>query len=379
MSRLRAKCVVSRVPKCEAPGAPKYREKVNSRWQPGHPPGDTPARLTTRRTSCCLLLFSAGMLLFALTRSIVGFAFLLGVWNTSAQNGVKADQAEAQYRLQLPVDEVVLTFHAVDHHGLPVKDLKLNEVRLRDNSSPPRRIIAFDSIVDRPIRAAILVDTSDSMQHFVQESKHIAERFAEGILRQRSDQRTVIDFAYASNTAARWTADPSALFEQIQNVRLGAMSPVKGTAILNTIFRTCAYGFKNADPTSTGNSILLFSDGEDNASMTSMEEALRACQSSNTVVYAFRIPSSDAKSSTGPKTLADLAANTGGQVFPADESPDAIGNDLKTIESEMRNQYRLIYTPASLKHDGSFHSIELQLPDRVDKLEVRSGYFAARK
>jgi hypothetical protein len=65
-------------------------------------------------------------------------------------------------------------------------------------------------------------------------------------------------------------------------------------------------------------------------------------------------------------------------VFPADETPDAIWNDLKRIESEMRNQYRLVFTPANLKRDGAFHSIELQMPDRVDQVEVRSGYFAAR-
>lgn len=86
--------------------------------------------------------------------------------------------------------------------------------------------------------------------------------------------------------------------------------------------------------------------------------------------------SSDAQDSTGPKTLADLAVNTGGRVFPADAAPDAIWNDLKTIESEMRNQYRLVYTPANLKHDGSYHEIDLQPPDRVDRFDVRSGYYA---
>ena len=45
---------------------------------------------------------------------------------------------------------------------------------------------------------------------------------------------------------------------------------------------------------------------------------------------------------------------------------------------EMRNQYRLVYNPAELKHDGAFHEIELQPPDRVSRVAVRSGYFAPR-
>jgi hypothetical protein len=46
------------------------------------------------------------------------------------------------------------------------------------------------------------------------------------------------------------------------------------------------------------------------------------------------------------------------------------------VEADLRNQYRLVYRPAELKHDGSFHRIELKAPDRVDSLHVRSGYYA---
>ena len=349
--------------------SPNFRLGANS-------PG-TASSARSRPTDCCYL--QAKMRCCSLTRSMIASALFFLASHTYAQSASPADKPQNQYKLQLPVDEVVLTFHAIDGHGLPVNDLKAEEARLLDNGSAPSRIITFDSVVNRPIRAAILLDTSESMQQTVSASKRIAQLFAEHIFRQESDPAIVIDFAYASNTAAHWTGSSSSLSQNIQNVRLGAMNPVHGTAIFNTIFRTCAYDFKDADPAATGNFILLLSDGEDNAGTTSMEEALRACQGSNTVIYAVRIPSNNAEHSTGPKTLADLATNTGGRVFPANETPDAIWNDLKTIESEMRNQYRLVYTPANLKHDGTFHSIELQLPDRVEKVEVRSGYFAARQ
>jgi hypothetical protein len=44
------------------------------------------------------------------------------------------------------VDEVSLTFHAADAHGLPVNDLKLDELRVLDNGRSPRRIVAFHSL-----------------------------------------------------------------------------------------------------------------------------------------------------------------------------------------------------------------------------------------
>jgi VWFA-related protein len=276
----------------------------------------------------------------------------------------------------LSVDEVILTFHAADAHGLPINDLTLGEIKLFDQGIAPRRIVAFDSLIDRPVRAGILLDTSESMQQTLPESKSIAERYVQRLFRRKSDQAFIMDFGYSSEFTQSFTTDTSLLSQSIRNVKQGKMNPLGGTAIFDTIFRACFYGFGKIDATATGNFILVFSDGQDNSSHTSLEEALGACQRSNTVIYAFRVEPDSGHYSTGPKLLADLAAKTGGRVFPADSTEEAIWSDLKTIESEVRNQYRLVYNPASLKHDGSFHEIELHLPDRVARIEIRSGYYA---
>lgn len=307
---------------------------------------------------------------------MVVVALLCFCWQADGQTGSNADQNSAAYKLQVSVDEVILTFHATDAHGLPINDLTLSEIKLFDKGIAPRRIVAFDSLIDRPVRAGILLDTSESMQQSLPESKSIAERYAQRLFRQKSDQAFLMDFGYSSEIAQSLTNDPSLLSQGIRNVRQGKMNPLGGTAIFDTIFRACFYGFGKVDATATGNFILLFSDGKDNSSHTSLEEALGACQHSNTVIYAFRVEPDSDHYSTGPKLLADLASKTGGRVFPANETEDAIWSDLKTIESEMRNQYRLVYNPANLKHDGSFHHIELQPPNRVDRIEVRSGYYA---
>ena len=52
------------------------------------------------------------------------------------------------------------------------------------------------------------------------------------------------------------------------------------------------------------------------------------------------------------------------------------GDDLRMIEADLRNQYRLVYRPPELKHDGSFHRIVLKTPERVDSIVIRSGYYA---
>ncbi|MGC2613189.1 MAG: VWA domain-containing protein [Terracidiphilus sp.] len=282
------------------------------------------------------------------------------------------------YTMRLPVDEVVLTFNATDGEGLPVNDLKVSEIRLRDNGAAPRRIVAFDELMNRSIRIGILLDTSESMQRTLSANKVVAKEFVERLFRQKTDAGFVSEFGYASATIQLWTGNASLIALGIQRVGEKVNYPV-GTALFNAVFQACSSSFDEIDPTATGNLILLFSDGEDNAGLTSLEDAARACQHKNVQVIAF-IPSSvQDHASTGPQAVRELALKTGGQVFFADDAGDKIWNDLRTIESGMRNQYRLVYNPENFKHDGAFHEIELQPPDRVRRIEVRSGYFAPRQ
>jgi hypothetical protein len=79
-----------------------------------------------------------------------------------SQTGAAGSQG-VPYSLNVSVDEVSLTFHAADAHGLPVNDLKLYELSLLDNGKPPQKVLAFGALRDFPIRAGILMDTSVSV------------------------------------------------------------------------------------------------------------------------------------------------------------------------------------------------------------------------
>jgi len=107
------------------------------------------------------------------------------------------------------------------------------------------------------------------------------------------------------------------------------------------------------------------------------KDAVDACQHLNAAIYTFRSESD--RDSTGPATLAQLARETGGRVFRNSESAAEISDDLHLIESDMRNQYRLVFRPHALKHDGAFHQIVLLPPNRVATVNVRSGYTAPKQ
>ncbi len=289
---------------------------------------------------------------------------------------INGAQSAAPYSLSVSVDEVSLTFRAADAQGLSINDLKLDELRLLDNGQPPRRILAFQSLRDSPIRAGILMDTSQSMEENLAAERAISIKYAQQFFRQPTDRAFVMDFDFLSTIAQPWTNDTDALTAGIRNRRVTAAGGSHGTAIFTAIYQACLNQFGRINNATNGNFILLFSDGEDNASNTSLKQAVDICRRNNTAIYVFRAEPKSSVLSTGPKTLADLASESGGRVFFDDDSEAKIYDDLHIIESDLRSQYRLIYKPAELKHDGSFHRIELNAPERVDNIIVRSGYYA---
>jgi len=84
---------------------------------------------------------------------------------------------------------------------------------------------------------------------------------------------------------------------------------------------------------------------------------LSTCVSEPTPPSTFFAQLLNTAFSPGPKTLAELASETGGSVFYDDASEVVINNNLRTIEAKLRNQYRLIYDPAESKRNGSFHKL----------------------
>jgi VWFA-related protein len=277
------------------------------------------------------------------------------------------------YNLSVPVDEIVLTFHVSDPRGLSIADLKLEDLHLLDNGQLPRKILSFTATQDRPIRAGILLDTSDSMTYAASGNRALATRYIQHLLEQQADQAFTVKFAFQSEITQPWTANNAALTSGLK--RFVSVRSRPGTAVFDTIYRACLNQFAHTTSPDTANFILLFSDGEDNASRSTLKDAVDICQHTNTAIYAVRARTAAALSS-GITTLSDLTSQTGGRILYADDSDAQVLSDVRAIEADLRNQYQLIYRPGSLTHDGSFHRIELTTPRREAAITVRSGYYA---
>jgi Ca-activated chloride channel homolog len=272
------------------------------------------------------------------------------------------------------VDEVSLTFHATDAAGHSVNNLAPGDLTIYDNLKRPGKILAFQLLHDQPVHAAILLDTSESMLEASTRSRDIATDFVREHLRAGADQVLIEDFGYVSRILQPWSGDSEVLAAGVTQALPGRANPRGGTALFEAVYSTCLYQFGDANHPASGNVILLFTDGEDNASRVDLESTIDQCQRANVAVYVF---SPEAQgSSTGPGKLSRLTAGTGGRWFHLDESEAEASSDLSRVVSEARDRYWLVYRPADLKHDGSFHSIYVGASKPDVTVDVRAGYYA---
>jgi VWFA-related protein len=123
--------------------------------------------------------------------------------------------------------------------------------------------------------------------------------------------------------------------------------------------------------------IVLLSDGDDNQSRVTRDEAIEMAQRAEVVIYAISTNASGYKE-RGDKVLEFMANATGGRAFFPFKIED-VGNAFTQIQDELRSQYSVAYRPAALASDGKYHSIEI-LAQNHKSLKVRSrkGYFAPK-
>jgi Ca-activated chloride channel homolog len=277
------------------------------------------------------------------------------------------------YILNVAVDEVSLTFHAADFHGIPMNDLKLDDLRILDNGKRPRQIVSFEAHQNLPVRFGILMDTSRSMLEYLHRNQAIANEYLTQLLHKQIDRAFLMRFDSESKVLQDWAGDSDTLSATLRNVAADHASRLGGTALFDSIYKACRYQFGTDNPLA-GNFILLFTDGIDNASHARFEDDIDICQKANVAIYIF---SAEPKSlfSDGQKTLNKLATQTGGVIF-FDQNRETIWNDLRLIDANLRSQYRLVYKPQHFKRDGLFHRIKLDSPTRGGVITARSGYYA---
>jgi VWFA-related protein len=277
-----------------------------------------------------------------------------------------------EFRIGVEVDLVDLIFTATDKHGRFIKDLKKADVRLLDEGKPPVRVEAFESETGLPLRVGLLIDASNSIRDRFRFEQDAAVEFLHQVVRPKSDRAFVIGFDSISDLTQDYTDNTDALARGVRVLRPGG-----GTALHDAVFQGCE---KLASAPIRGPSrraIILLSDGDDNQSRNTREEAIEAALRAEVIIYVIstNITGSDKK---GDKVLMRYAEATGGRVFfPL--RIEEVANAFAEIQDELRSQYVVAYTPQNFAQDGRYRAISIDAPGKANvRIRARKGYYAPK-
>jgi VWFA-related protein len=295
---------------------------------------------------------------------------------TLALTGQKNDKAPQQdsrdTRITVDVSRVNMLFTVSDKKGRFVTDLAKDDFQVFETKKP-QTIVEFAAETDLPLRLAILIDTSNSIRDRFRFQQEAAIAFIDSTVRPHQDKALVVSFDTAAELAADLTDDIPALEKAVQSLRPGG-----GTSLYDAIYFAShdklmqdqpLYKFRRA--------MVILSDGEDNQSRYTRDQALEMAQKADVTVYTIstnisRIPTD------GDKVMRYFAAETGGQAFFPFQASD-LNQSFENISNELRHQYNIFYRPEPLKTDGLYHSVEIRVKGRKDLLvRCRKGYYAPK-
>jgi Ca-activated chloride channel homolog len=271
------------------------------------------------------------------------------------------------------VDEVNVLFIATDKKGKFVRNLAQGDFTILDDHKPPTAIINFRRETDLPIELGLLVDTSGSVNSRFEFEQQAAVTFLQHTLRSNFDKAFVMGFSSRGKVAQDFTDDVKLLETGVHALRPGG-----GTALYDAIYRACKDKLnKGRAEKPVRRAIVIVSDGEDNQSEVSKQQAIEMAQRSEVIIYAISTDDSGLIL-RGDKALQQLADATGGRAFFPFKMKD-VTKSFAAIEDELRSQYVISYRPADFDADGRYRSIEISTLKKDLQVRARKGYFAPRQ
>jgi len=263
---------------------------------------------------------------------------------------------------------VVLRATVSNDRGELVTNLDQPAFSVFENGKKQR--IALFRHDDVPVSLGLLIDNSGSMRSLRTQVEAAALAFARAS--NSDDEMFVVNFADAARLDVPMTSDLSVLQEGIRRV-----DSIGGTALRDTVEMAEAYLRQHARK--DRRVLLVITDGNDNASETTIDRIRRQADQADTVIDAIGLfhEQDPHRASRGRSELKELTERTGGVAyFPA--SVEQIESVALTLAHQIRNQYTIAYAPFNQRLDGSYRTIRLTIngPNGYT-VRTRQGYRAA--
>lgn len=269
------------------------------------------------------------------------------------------------------VDEVMLHASVVDDHQHIVTNLDRTAFSVFEDGKP-QQIISFHH-VDIPVAMGIIIDNSGSMR----EKRNKVNQAALNLVRSSNpkDEVFIVNFNDEQYLDQDFTNNLLKMKEALEKIDARG-----GTALYDAVVASADH-LKQAARLEK-KVLFVVTDGEDNASSETLEQAIKQLQQENgPSVYAIGILGDEEHPKRARRALQIIADRTGGIAF-FPKTLDEVDAISKTVANDIRNQYAIGYKPTTPKGAGGFRQVRVDAKAKGHgKLVVRtkSGYYAGEQ
>jgi len=311
-------------------------------------------------------------------RRVLKVALLLGIlaaWLPAQDTGEKSHPAASQKptspeQIRVRVDLVNVLMTVTDKKNRMVLDLTKSDFHVLEDGKP-QTIRYFSRESDLPLRIGLLIDTSNSIRDRLRFEQEAAIDFLNAALRPGRDLAFVVAFDVEPQLVADYTDNIEKLSDGIRGLQAGGV-----TSMYDAIYFSCKEKMLFFPPPEPylRRVMIIVSDGQDNQSEHTREEALAMAKRAEVTVFTIST-NRTGMPSRGDKVLRRLAEETGGRPFFPFEASELAAN-FQEIARELRSQYSLAYISTNPSRDGTFRNITIEPLDKGLHIRAKSGYFA---
>jgi VWFA-related protein len=308
--------------------------------------------------------------LFFLLLFCVPGAGLFAQDTAGGSNSNNSQSSNDQNRIKVRVELVNVLTTVTDKKNRLVTDLTKDDFRIFEDGKP-QDIRFFSRETDLPLRIGLLVDTSNSVRDRLRFEQDAAIDFLNIAVRPGKDLAFLVAFDVEPQLVQDYTDDIEKLSDAIRGLQAGGV-----TSLFDAVFFSCKEKMLFFPPPEPylRRVMIIISDGQDNQSVHTREEALAMAQRAEVTIFTISTNRTSSEG-RGDNVLRRLAKETGGRAFFPFEAGDLAAN-FQEIARELRSQYSLAYVSTNAAHDGTFRNITIQPVDKNLSVRAKNGYFA---
>jgi VWFA-related protein len=271
--------------------------------------------------------------------------------------------AGQEFKISDNVDYVLLDVSVRDPHGSFVTGLEKSNFQVFEDGYP--REITYFAAKDAPVAVGLVVDNSGSMA--TKRARVVTAGLAFARQSNPKDEFFVVNF---NDWVTFGLPRPVAFTDDLQLLRKALYygEPQGRTALYDAISAAVKHLELSKHQRRT---LIIVSDGRDNASRIRLDDVLKELQASRATIYTIGLKDELEDTDMNSRVLRKIAQLTGGDYFEPIDTADVI-SVFAQIASDMRHRYLVEYAPDEIHIKNPVRSVKVIVHQNGRRLKART-------